>query len=120
MEGDNLLNIDIEFHKGILFVRLAGVLNKNTVEKMNEEVTSLISDNGVRNIVFNINDLDSIDYYGINTLLHNYEICRNNKGKILVCGLNNILVKKRINKSRLLNYMYETTDELTAMNVINS
>ena len=113
-----MLNIDIEFQRGILFVRLAGVLNKNTIEKMNEEVTSLIGSNGVRNVVFNVNNLDSIDYYGINTLLHNYEICRNNKGKMLVCGLNNVLIKKRLNKSRLLNYMHETTDELTAMKFI--
>ncbi len=114
-----LLDIDIEFTKGILFIRLSGVLDKRTINKFKEEVNNLIMENGIRNIVFNISSLQSIDCYGINTLLNNYELCRNNNGKSLVCGLCNNLVKHRINNSRLLNYMYETSDELSAINIIN-
>ena len=69
--------------------------------------------------MFNISDLKSIDCYGINALLNNYELCKNNNGKGLVCGINNDLVKQRINNSRLLKYMYETSDELSAINMIN-
>ena len=119
MEGDSMLEINIEFHKGILFIRLEGSLNKNTVEKLKSEVTSLIQENGIRNIVFNVSNLESIDCYGINALLHNYEICRNNNGKSLLCGVSNNLVKHRINNSRLLRYMYEASDELSAINMIN-
>ena len=119
MEGDSLLDIDIEFSKGILFIRLGGDLDKKTVNKFKEEVNNLIMENGIRNIVFNISGLESIDCYGINALLNNYELCRENNGKSLVCGLNNNLVKHRINNSRLLNYMYETSDELSAINMIN-
>ena len=117
-EGDSLLDINLEFHKGILFVRLDGILNKNTVDKLDDEVTNLIKENGIRNIVFNISNLNSIDCDGINGLLNNYEICKSNNGKSLVCGLNG-LVKQTINNSRLLKYMYEATDELSAVNVIN-
>lgn len=109
----------MEFRKGILFVRLIGVLNKKTVSKLHKEVTELIKDNGVRNIVFNVNELESIDYYGINALLYNYELCRISNGKTLLCGINNTLVKHRLSNSRILNYMYETADELSAINVIN-
>lgn len=114
-----MLDINIEFRKGILFVRLSGELNKNTVGKLDEEVTSLIKDNGIRNIVFNIVELKSIDIKGINALLYNYEIIKNNKGKGCVCGINNTLVSHRIKNSRLLQYMYETSDELGAFNIIN-
>ena len=114
-----MLDINLEFHKGILFVRLTGALNKNTVDKLDNEVTTLIKENGIKNIVFNIGNLISIDCYGINELLKNYEICKLNKGKSLVCGVNNGLVKQRINNSRLLKYMYEASDELSAFNVIN-
>lgn len=114
-----MLGINIEFHKGILFIRLDGNLDKNTVSKLKSEVTTLIKDNGIRNTVFNISNLNSIDCYGINALLNNYEICRDNNGKSLVCGINNNLVRHRINNSRLLKYMYETSDELSAINVIN-
>ena len=71
-----LLNIDMEFKKGILFVRLKGVLNKKTIGKLHDEVTILVKDNGIRNIVFNISELISIDYYGINALLCNYELVK--------------------------------------------
>lgn len=114
-----MLGINLEFHKGILFVRLDGILDKNTVDKLDNEVTHLIKENGIRNIVFNISNLNSIDCDGINRLLNNYKICKLNKGKSLICGLNNGLVKQRINNSRLLKYMYETSDELSAVDVIN-
>lgn len=113
-----MLNINWEFHKGILFVRLKGILDKKTVNTLKEQVTNLIVENGIRNIVFNISELTSIDCYGINALLNNYELCRNNHGKSLVCGLKNNLVRHRIENSRLLKYMYETSDELSAINMI--
>lgn len=119
MEGDSLLDIDLEFCKGILFIRLKGILNKNTVDKLKNEVNNLVEEVGIRNLVFNISELKSIDCYGINALLNNYELCKNNNGRSLVCGINNNLVKHRINNSRLLKYMYETSDELSAVNVIN-
>lgn len=119
MEGDNLLNINLEFHKGILFVRLDGNLDINTIDKLDKEVTSLIKENGIKNIVFNFSNLNSIDCHGINKLLDSYKICKSNNGKSLVCGISNGLVKQRVNNSRLLKYMYETSDELTAFSMIN-
>lgn len=117
--GDNLLIIETEFRKGVLFIRLKGELTKDTVSKLNDEVTLLIKDNGIRNVVFNINELSVIDLKGINCLLYVYEVITKNKGKGLVCGMNNALVSHRIKNSRLLKYMYETSDELSAINVIN-
>ncbi len=114
-----MLKITTEFRKGILFIRLSGQLTKLTVPILNEEVTSLIKDNGIRNVVFNIKELNMIDMKGINALMYNYEVVRDNKGNGCVCGINNSLVKHRINNSRLLNYMYESSDEIGALNLIN-
>ena len=49
-----MLNVGTEFRKGILFVRLKGHLNKNTIYKLNKRVTNLVKTNGIRNIVFNM------------------------------------------------------------------
>ena len=117
--GDTLLEINKQFYKGILFIRLSGMLDKNTIDEFKENTSKLIKDNGIKNIVFNISNLSSIDCYGINALLYNYELCRNNKGNTLICGLKDNIVKKRIENSRLLNYMFETSNELSAINVIN-
>lgn len=114
-----MLDINLEFHKGILFVRLNGDLNKTTINKLDYEVTDFIKENGIKNIVFNVSNLNTIDKEGIKKLLDNYKICKNNKGKSLVCGVPNGLVKQKIANSRLLKYMYEATDELSALNLIN-
>lgn len=114
-----MLEINMEFRKGILFVRLNGELTKKTYAKLNEEVTSLVKENGIRNIVFNVSQLDEIDMKGISFLYYNYELVTLNNGKILVCGLNSENVKHRLRHSRILNYMYEVSDELVAMKTIN-
>lgn len=118
IRGERVLNIEMEFRKGILFVRLSGELTERTIEKLNNEVTDIIRENGIRNIVFNIKDLEVIDMAGINMLYYNYQLSNDNKGKSLLCGMNNTLVKHRIQNSQLLNYMFEASDELSAFNVM--
>jgi len=56
---------------------------------------------------------------GINALLYNYEIVKANNGYGCLCGINNSLVRQRIQNSRLLKYMHETSDEIGAINIIN-
>lgn len=113
-----MLNVGTEYRKGILFVRLKGDLNKDTVEKMNKKVTNLVKQNGIRNIVFNFTNLKSIDIKGINTIFYNYELSKNNEGISMFCG-NNDKIRERLKKSRLVNYVYETKDELSAIRILS-
>ena len=113
-----MLNVGTEFRKGILFVRLKGHLNKDTVNKLNKRVTRIVKDNGIRNIVFNFTNLKSIDIKGINTIFYNYELCKNNEGRSLLCG-NNDNIRSKLKRSRLVNYIYETPDELSAIKILN-
>lgn len=114
-----MLEIDMEFRKGVLFIRLTGDLTKDTVDVLDREVTQMILKNGIGNVVFNIRNLDSIDLEGIQALLNNYKVSTKYHGKALVCGLADSSVKRRIQNSKLLNYMFETSDELSAINLIN-
>lgn len=114
IRGDDMLEINMECRRGILFVRLEGELVKETVEKLNHEVTELVKEAGIRNIVFNIERLSAIDMKGISTLFYNYELCKNNKGKSMLCGVDKTAVKQKILNSRILKYMSETSDELSA------
>lgn len=113
-----MLNVTTEFRKGILFVRLKGHLNKDTVYKLNKKVTDVVKKSGIRNIVFNFSNLKSIDIKGINTIFYNYELCKNNDGKSLMCG-NNDRIRSKLKRSRLVNYVYETSDELSAIRILN-
>ncbi len=113
-----MLNVGTEFRRGILFVRLRGDLNKDTFHKFNKRVISVIKKNGIRNVVFNFSNLKSIDIKGINLIFYSYEICKNNEGRSLMCGGNDS-VRRRLKKSRLINYVYEIPDELSAMKILN-
>lgn len=114
-----MLEINMEFRKGILFIRLNGILDKTTVTKLHEEVTDIVKENGIRNIVFNIEQLTHIDITGINELLYNYKLCQKNNGKSLLCGIQHEQVKNKINKSHILKYMNEIHDELSAFKMIH-
>lgn len=113
-----MLNVGTEFRKGILFVRLRGHLNKNTLYKLDKKVTKIIKENGISKVVFNFTNLKSIDIKGINAIFYNYELCKNNDGRSFMCG-NNDNIRKKLKRSRLINYVYETTDELSAMKILN-
>ena len=113
-----MLNVGTEFRRGILFVRLRGHLNKDTINKLNKRVTKVIKDNGIRNVVFNFTNLKSIDIKGINTIFYNYELCNNNEGRSMFCG-NNDKIRNKLKRSRLVNYVYEIKDELSAIRILN-
>lgn len=111
-----MLDINMEFRKGILFVRLDGELTKNTVERIDREVIERIKKSGINNVVYNLENLKEIDLKGVHALLYTYEINKNNKGRTLVCGINDN-VKKIIKNSRMLNYVNEIGNELKAFTI---
>lgn len=113
-----MLNVKTEFRKGIFFVRLRGHLNKYTAIKINNKVIKVIKKNKIYNIVFNFSNLKSIDIKGIHSILYSYEICKRNSGVSFLCG-NNDNIKSRLKKSRLINYVYEIPNELSAFKLIN-
>lgn len=111
-----MLEIDMEFRKGILFVRLIGKLTNNTVGVLNKEVTNVVKDYGIGNIVFNVSGLIEIDVAGMEALINNYKVTTTYQGKTIVCGLeNSVDMKKRMKKNHLFDYLFETSDELSAL-----
>ncbi len=114
-----MLEIDMEFRKGILFVRLMGVLLKTTVPILNKEVINVVKKYGIHNVVFNIHDLKEIDKYGIEALLNSKKCTNNLYGDTIICGLVNSDVEKKMKNKKVLNYLYETSDELTALHYFN-
>lgn len=114
-----MLGIDIEFRKGVLFVRLEGILNNETVNKLNREVLDTIKINGIKYIVFNLENLYYIDMEGISAIMNHYNLINSYHGKSLICGICNNIVKNRIRQSDILEYISETNNELSALRTIN-
>ena len=74
-----MLEIDMLPQKGILFVCLKGVLNKKNSNKFYNEVTELLKKAGIRNVVFNIEEISYIDKYGEKVLQKCLNMYRDNK-----------------------------------------
>lgn len=113
-----MLEIDIETRFGVMFVRLNGELSQKTINTWNDDVRDLLINVGIRNVVFNMSNLKNIDLKGINSLLYGYEICKNNHGKTVICGINEN-IKDKIKKSRILHYVSSSDSELSALKLIN-
>ena len=72
-----LLKTNMEFRKGILFIRLKGDLNKNTIRG--------IIDKDFKYIVLNIDDMYSIDNYSIKYLNKIYKQYEEENNKFIIC-----------------------------------
>ena len=77
-----MLKTNMEFRKGILFIRLKGDLNKNTIKG--------IIDKDFKYIVLNIDNMYSIDSYSIEYINKIYKKINSTSGKMIICDKFNI------------------------------
>lgn len=98
-----MLKINLEFRKGVLFVRLKGSLND---QDSLDNINSLIKEIGIKYIVLNVDKLKCIDINGINCILDYQKLLLNNHGKLLLCESDKVL-SDRIFKNRIPNISSE-------------
>lgn len=97
----------MEYKSGVLFVRLIGSLNKLTSNKLYDTLIPIITNQGIKNLVYNFSELDTIDDDGFKILLLGYNEILNNNGNVLV-------VNNRFN----LKYFKEVDNELSALKIL--
>lgn len=107
-----------EYRKGVLFIRLFGVLTKETSNDFELEINNIIKENGLTNVVLNIEKISNIDQKGIHLLYYIYELSRKNNGKSLICNIPNENIRRKLKRKRLLNYVKEIDNELRAFELI--
>lgn len=108
-----MLRINMEFRKGILFVRLVGKLNHDTSYRLDEFLVKTINKHGIKNMVINLDNLYSLDAEGNKVLKRASDAIKKNKGKSFVCS-----------SSKTINLDYSikkflVKNELTAMKILN-
>lgn len=113
-----MLNIDLEYKRGILFLRLDGVLNKTTSFILEDAIKKIISKAGIKYLLINFEKLYQIDKYGISIIINSYNKYLKTSGKLMICGYNDN-IKINIEKSNLLNYAFNVTDEFSAFKLVN-
>lgn len=79
-----MLKINMEYRKGILFVRLKGNLNANTAPKFLEYAVPIIKNYGIRYVVYNLSELVSLDKDGENALKQGGSEAKINDGRVLI------------------------------------
>ena len=80
-----MLDVNIEFIKGVLVVTLEGSLNNKNVLSVRNNLLTIIKNGGIKFLMFNITgcvleeDIDMFDECN--------KLIKKNKGKMYVCGL---------------------------------
>ena len=113
-----MLNINLEFTRGMLFVRLSGVLDSNTSIKLNSLLDDMINEKGLRYFVVNLEDLSYVDENGLQAIIDRYFEVVMHDGKLVICGYDD-----KFNQNLKLNNIFKqierTNNELGALKLIN-
>ena len=78
-----MLKMDMEYEKGILFIRLNGSLNRKTAYKINNYIVPVVKKHHIKYVIYNLKDLKTIDgtgYYAfLNTKLYLCHVSKENQ-----------------------------------------
>ena len=112
-----MLNVEYEYRKGILFIRLYGQLTQNSLKKIKNEIINIIDRSGVTNIVFNLKNIIRVDNYGLKEI---YEIYQNIKKKGLIYFLDSDskTVNSILKQNSFYGFMNFIETEVKAFNLI--
>lgn len=103
-----MIKINMEYRKGILFIRLKGELTRFTYEKLMNYLIPMIREKGIKNIVLNLNSINLIDNYGKAAIKSIISETKYHSGKGLICNT----------KTRFDESIRVVKDELTAFNLL--
>jgi len=88
-----MLKINLEFRKGILFVRPKGSLTRYTHKCLENYLIEVIKEHGIKYLVYNLEGVSVIDSHGKKSLKKGIAAAKKNKGKGAICNTKNILHK---------------------------
>lgn len=105
-----MLKINMEYRRGILFLRLRGNLNTNTVPKFEEYTLPILKNYGIKYVVYNLNELKYIDKSGIDSINKSKQLVANNKGKVLLVN----------NRNNTQFDLHKISNELVALDLLTT
>ena len=92
--------MDLEYNKGILFVRLKGNLNRRSSYKLNNYLLPVLLKHKIKYLVYNLYELNTVDEAGIDAILNTKCAIKSNKGKICLCEVSKE-IKKLVKRLRI-------------------
>ena len=108
-----MLYMDLEYQKGVLFVRLDGCLTKRNTYRINNYLAPVILKHRIKYLVYNLFSIIKIDDAGVDALLRTKHAIKKNQGSLYLCEVPEHL-KKNLKGLRFK----ETTNESTALELL--
>ncbi|MBQ4262697.1 MAG: STAS domain-containing protein [Bacilli bacterium] len=108
------MTTNIDFKKGILFIRIKGSLNQKNKNYFESEVIPVILGLQARCITLNLYELSEVDEKGVSSFIKLSNIANKWGGKVAICEINKS-IKNFINKTDIFDYCFKTKNELTAL-----
>lgn len=112
-----MLDLNMEFQRGILFIRLRGILDSTTSMKLQNALNIAIHQIGIKYLLLNCEKLYEIDKDSIDMIFKRVRELLNLEGKFLVCGFNDY-VRLKIENSELNSIICKTENEQKAVQLI--
>lgn len=113
-----MLDINLEFVRGMLFVRLTGVLDTNTYTKLSDCLDNMIHEKGLKYFVVNLENLDSIDENGLQAIIDRYFDVALHDGQLVICGYDDQF-NNNLEIENIFKKIEKTNNELGALKLIN-
>lgn len=110
------MNTDIDFKRGVLFVRVNGNLVGKKVKQFEESVLPIILGLEARKVTLNLEKVNLIDSIGISSIINLSAIISTWDGKLVLCEINDSIKTSFIN-SDIYDYCFKTKNELTSLGV---
>jgi len=105
--------MDLEYHKGVLFVRLDGSLTKKNTYKINNYLAPVILKHRIKYLVYNLFSVSKLDESGMDAIMRTKYAIKSNCGSVYLCEIPEHL-RKKLKRLRIK----ETDNELTALDIL--
>lgn len=103
-----MLNVNLLINKNSLYVKLDGEMDQHSSDTFRIKLNEIIVRNDIKNLIFNMENLDFMDSSLIGIIIGRYNQLRQNNGKIYICEVNDNI--KRIISISGLNKICKILD----------
>lgn len=110
--GDYLIDTDIEYRKGVLFIRINNTLKEKEYLASSNAIKELVSQIGIKYLVINFNEESVDNDFKLKLIINNYEYLKKISGKLLLCGNIDISLCNNL-------YIDKIDNELEAFKIID-
>ena len=110
--GDYLIDTDIEYRKGVLFIRINNTLKEKEYIASSNAIKELVSQIGIKYLVINFNEESVDNDFKLKLIINNYEYLKKISGKLLLCGNIDISLCNNL-------YIDKIDNELEAFKIID-